>query len=77
MSDAQVWAAVGIWIGFFVLVGIWIGFFSYWLSVRRLKVAGPIALPASITCPRCGRTSYNPTDVAEGYCGACHAWTRA
>lgn len=29
----------------------------------------------SITCPRCGRTSYNPNDIAEGYCGACHWWT--
>lgn len=25
----------------------------------------------SITCPRCGRTSYNPTDIEERYCGAC------
>ena len=30
----------------------------------------------SITCPRCGRTSYNPFDIAEGYCGNCHDWTR-
>lgn len=29
----------------------------------------------SITCPVCGRTSYNPNDVREGYCGHCHAWT--
>lgn len=33
--------------------------------------------PASITCPRCGRTSHNPNDVREGYCGACHDWTGA
>jgi len=26
-------------------------------------------------CPRCGRTSYHPVDVEEGYCGACHDWT--
>jgi hypothetical protein len=30
----------------------------------------------SFTCPRCGRTSHHPTDEAEGYCGACHDWTR-
>ncbi len=30
----------------------------------------------SITCPRCGRTSYNLNDIREGYCGACHDWTR-
>lgn len=35
------------------------------------------AEPDSFTCPRCRRTSYHPTDVAEGYCGACHDWTRA
>jgi hypothetical protein len=29
----------------------------------------------SITCPNCGRTSHNPTDVREGYCGYCHDWT--
>lgn len=33
--------------------------------------------PACVTCPRCGRTSRHPTDVAEGYCGACHDWTSA
>lgn len=29
---------------------------------------------ASITCHRCGRTSHNPNDVRERYCGACHAF---
>lgn len=29
----------------------------------------------SITCPRCGMTSWHPKDVEEGYCGHCHAWT--
>lgn len=32
-------------------------------------------MTAGITCPRCARTSYNPNDVAEGYCGHCHDWT--
>lgn len=27
---------------------------------------------ASITCPRCGKTSYHPKDVSEKYCGNCH-----
>lgn len=31
--------------------------------------------PPSITCPKCQRTSYNPNDIREGYCGNCHAWT--
>lgn len=29
----------------------------------------------SFTCPHCGRTSYNPRDREERYCGACHWWT--
>jgi hypothetical protein len=29
----------------------------------------------SFTCPRCSRTTYHPTDIAEGYCGNCHDWT--
>jgi ribosomal protein S27AE len=27
-------------------------------------------------CPRCGARSFNPTDMAKGYCGRCHAYTR-
>lgn len=29
----------------------------------------------AFTCPRCGRVSHNPHDLAAGYCGACHDWT--
>ena len=29
----------------------------------------------SITCPKCKKTSYNPNDIAHGYCGFCHDWT--
>jgi hypothetical protein len=29
----------------------------------------------SITCPQCGKTSPHATDIAEGYCNRCHAWT--
>lgn len=29
----------------------------------------------SITCPRCGTTSYNRNDIREGYCGRCYDWT--
>lgn len=31
--------------------------------------------PQSITCPRCGLTSWHPVDVREGFCGNCHGWT--
>jgi len=29
----------------------------------------------SITCPQCGMTSHNPTDIKFGYCGNCHEYT--
>jgi hypothetical protein len=29
----------------------------------------------SITCPACHRTSHNPNDIEQGYCGHCHDWT--
>lgn len=32
-------------------------------------------LRGAFTCPRCGRTSYNPSDAKYGYCGACHDFT--
>lgn len=25
-----------------------------------------------IQCPKCGLTSYDPNDIAQRYCGACH-----
>lgn len=36
---------------------------------------GPPPGELSITCPKCGRVSHNPTDILEGYCGACGDWT--
>ena len=36
----------------------------------------PPTPPSSFTCPRCEITSYSPDDIAAGYCGACHDWTR-
>jgi ribosomal protein S27AE len=35
-------------------------------------LAAPVA--RSITCPRCGRTSYNAGDIVNRYCGYCHAF---
>lgn len=34
-------------------------------------VAPEVPTEPSITCPACGRTSHNPNDVREGYCGNC------
>ena len=35
----------------------------------------PRFAPTSITCPQCGMTSHNPTDVEMGYCSNCHGYT--
>jgi len=44
---------------------------------RAAALAGPVEVTQapSFTCPRCGRTSHNPNDAREGYCGHCHDWT--
>lgn len=34
----------------------------------------PIDQVPKITCPKCGKTSFNPTDVRVKYCGNCHAY---
>lgn len=34
-----------------------------------------LEMAPSFTCPKCGMTSYHRSDVAEGYCGHCHAFT--
>jgi hypothetical protein len=47
-------------------------------TVYEGPVEGPVTPPPeTFTCPRCHRTSWNPNDAREGYCGACHDWTRA
>lgn len=28
----------------------------------------------SITCPKCGMTSYHPDDIRYRYCGNCHGY---
>lgn len=34
-----------------------------------------ITIRPSFTCPKCEMTSYNPNDIAQGYCGNCHEFT--
>jgi hypothetical protein len=31
-------------------------------------------MPPSLTCPHCGRTSYNVNDLTNRYCGWCHVF---
>jgi hypothetical protein len=46
-----------------------------WWHPGRIDGCVKCATVVSITCPVCGRTSHNPNDVREGYCGFCHDWT--
>ena len=48
---------------------------TFWFGVWRRLVWSVTRFATRITCPRCGRTSYHPDDVREGYCGNCHDWT--
>jgi hypothetical protein len=65
-------------------------YLAWWLPVGRASIGRAtedsihtlvqfareqLGMPASFTCPRCSRTSHNPKDVIEGYCGACRGWT--
>lgn len=40
-----------------------------------MTASNEVTKPATFTCTRCGMTSSNPIDRAEGYCGNCHDWT--
>ena len=47
-------------------------FITRWLA--ELLEAERAERQAGFTCPRCGRTSHNPNDARERYCGACHVF---
>ena len=40
--------------------------------VDRTEHILPAGTLPSITCPRCGATSYNRHDIEQEYCGSCH-----
>jgi hypothetical protein len=40
----------------------------------ELTAEADAAARPSFACPRCGAVSYNPNDVLERYCGACHVF---
>lgn len=46
-----------------------------WEEHVAADVSGFNETTPSITCPKCGRTSYNAGDIEMGYCGACRDWT--
>ena len=39
------------------------------------EASAALLAAGAIACPPCERTSWNPNDVREGYCGHCHDWT--
>ncbi len=43
-------------------------------SYRGYVIAHVDGHTSTITCLTCGLTSFNPTDLAEKYCGACHVF---
>lgn len=43
-------------------------------NYRGYVIAHVDGTTSSITCLICGLTSFNPTDLAEKYCGACHVF---
>jgi len=53
------------------------------INIEELRLHAPSMLidddevfpQRSFTCPKCGRTSYNPDDVKNEYCGHCHLFT--
>jgi hypothetical protein len=67
--DGALWGTHGAYFGNMALLRDDDGVF------RDLIESEPMQVVAASTCPRCGRTSHNPTDIAQGYCGACHDWT--
>jgi hypothetical protein len=42
------------------------------LDEWKVLRARPGKQPDSLTCPRCGLTSHDPTQVKDAYCGHCH-----
>jgi hypothetical protein len=46
-------------------------------EVLRRRGANGAPLPPSIVCPRCRGRSFHPRDIAERYCGYCHAFHEA
>lgn len=48
---------------------------EYVVRELRLRPVGRVAAGRGVRCPRCSRVSWNPNDVAHGYCGWCHDWT--
>jgi hypothetical protein len=40
----------------------------------EVSVVGVTEAPATYTCPKCGKTSHNPHDAVNRYCGNCHQY---
>lgn len=42
--------------------------------IRCDKCGKPLVFPKSFVCPDCKAESFNPNDIANRYCGRCHAF---
>ena len=45
---------------------------DYATTLDKMKLVSKIESQPSITCPQCGRTSYNRNDVEQQYCVLCN-----
>lgn len=45
------------------------------VRIRGQVADHPQTTRIAFLCPVCGSVSHHPTDLVEGYCGACHDWT--
>jgi hypothetical protein len=52
-------------------MGRWLYTSAAMLFLTGVMVAYDELFVPAITCPKCGRTSYNSQDIAERFCGAC------
>lgn len=55
------------------LTDLWVHLIVH-TSYRGYVVAHVDGRTSSITCLACGLTSFDPTDLAEKYCGACQVF---
>lgn len=47
---------------------------KFFCDDKELHNVGNVAAEPSITCPACGKTSYNRNDIERQYCGNCHVF---
>ncbi len=66
----------GMWAHHAARTAEFLGLFEWQEIVSAARAAGATGLIATaFCCPRCRRSSSSTDDMADGYCGSCHART--